>query len=59
MVYTNITSEFRDLLREKEKLYPDAKRRKLARREPPRPAGIDKEYLREACTIVRTLCVPC
>ncbi|KAL1760039.1 hypothetical protein FB107DRAFT_256737 [Schizophyllum commune] len=52
MVYTNITSEFRDLLREKEKLYPDAKRRKLARRELPRPAGIDKEYLREACTIL-------
>ena len=55
MVYTNITSEFRELLREKEKLYSDAKRRKLSRREPPRPAGIDKEYLREACTIVRTL----
>ncbi|KAL1681615.1 hypothetical protein EV122DRAFT_260561 [Schizophyllum commune] len=52
MVYTNITSEFRELLREKEKLYPDAKRRKLSRREPPRPAGIDKEYLREACTIL-------
>ncbi|KAI5893789.1 uncharacterized protein SCHCODRAFT_02747727 [Schizophyllum commune H4-8] len=52
MVYMNITSEFRELLREKEKLYPDAKRRKLSRREPPRPTGIDKEYLREACTIL-------
>ncbi|TRM68024.1 hypothetical protein BD626DRAFT_534230 [Schizophyllum amplum] len=53
MAYTVRTSEFRELSREKEKMYPDAKRRKLSKNhEPQRAPLVDKEYVKEAHTIL-------
>lgn len=57
------TADFRDVVREKEREIPDAKRRKLAKstqHEGERDGGIHtgKEYIGEAYVIVRCVSLP-
>lgn len=65
MPAVNRTSEFRDLLKEKQASVPEAKRRKLshpAKRTPDEQRDaqevLSKEYITEGYNIVRICCLP-
>ena len=54
MPFRDCTNDFQQILHDKERALPDAKRRKITKPTPTENKVVGKEYVAEAYTIVRT-----